>query len=424
MIVKDVLAREILDSRGFPTVWAKVTLEDGSTGEASVPSGASVGKYEAVELRDKDAGRFGGKGVLKAVQNVNTLIAAKMQGKNFSAQSQIDDFLCRLDATENKSWLGANAILAVSLASARAYAREERMPLYEYLRDKSGKYVLPTPMMNILNGGAHANNNVDMQEFMIMPVGAKSLKEALRMGSEVYMALKKQLQKKGLATTVGDEGGFAPNLQEDEQAICLILEAIEAAGLTGSVVLALDAASSEWYLGDGMYRMPKSKKEWSRESLVAYYKKLTQDYPIVSLEDGMAEEDWEGFSLLGQELDIQIVGDDLFVTNVKRIREGIERGGANSILIKLNQIGTVSEAKSAVDLGREAGYTSIISHRSGETEDAFIADFAVALSTGQIKTGAPARSERTAKYNRLLAIEEELGSQATYLGGKAIKNYG
>ena len=424
MIIKSITGREILDSRACPTVWAQVVLEDGSRGSASVPSGASVGKYEAKELRDGDDKRYGGKGVRKAVRNIDTVIAGKLEGRSFNCQEQIDDALIRLDGTEDKSFLGANAVLAVSMAAARAYAVSQKMELYEYLHKKSGKYVLPMPMMNILNGGVHAGNNVDIQEFMVMPVGAASFHQALEMCQEVYMALKSGLKRDGLSTGVGDEGGFAPNLAADEQAIEYILKAVEEAGLTRDIRLALDAAASEWYAGDGLYRLPKSGREYRREELAAYFAKLIEAYPIVSLEDGMSEEDFEGFALLGQKTDIQIVGDDLFVTNVRRIRQGIEEGVANSILIKMNQIGTVSEAAEAVELGAQAGYTSIVSHRSGETEDAFIADFAVGLSAGQIKTGAPARGERTAKYNRLLAIEAELGSQCAYLGGKALKQHG
>ena len=424
MIIREIVAREILDSRGTPTVWARVAA-DGAVGEASVPSGASVGKFEAVELRDGDNKRFRGKGVLSAVSNVNTVIASRMVGKNFTTQTQIDDFLCRLDGTENKSWLGANAILAVSIAAARACAKSLRMELVEYLCDNNGgKFLLPTPMMNILNGGAHAGNNVDIQEFMVMPVGANSFREALRMCAEIYSALKTRLKAAGLETGVGDEGGFSPSLSADEQAMEYILMAAEDAGLARDIRLALDAAASEWYEGNGRYVQPKSKKEFSSSQLADYWKKLCEDYPIISLEDPMAEDDYEGFSDITKKLRIQIVGDDLFVTNTKRIQQGIEQGMANSILIKPNQIGTVSEAAQAVALGRQAGYASILSHRSGETEDPFIADLSVALCTGQIKSGAPARSERTAKYNRLLLLEEQLGSQAEFLGGKTVKYYG
>jgi len=424
MIIRQIEGREILDSRGFPTVYAKVVGEDGFVGEASVPSGASVGKFEAVELRDGDTTRYGGKGVLGAVQNINTVISGKMTGKNFTAQSQVDDFLCRLDGTGNKSWLGANAVLAVSMACARALAKSLRMELYEYLRTGNGKYILPTPMMNIINGGAHADNNVDIQEFMVMPVGATSFREAVRMCSETYMALKSRLKQAGLSTSVGDEGGFAPDLKADEQAIEYILEAVQLAGLKRDMVIALDAAASGWYMEDGRYRQPKSGREMLSREVAEYFLKLTQAYPIVSIEDPLAEEDYAGFRLISQLLPIQIVGDDLFVTNVGRIKKGIDDQLANAILIKPNQVGTVSEAKNAVELGRYYGYTSIVSHRSGETEDPFIADLAVSLGVGQIKTGAPARGERTAKYNRLLQIEEELGSQSVYLGGKTIRHYG
>ena len=424
MIIREVTGREVLDSRGFPTVYARVVSEDGAVGEASVPSGASVGNFEAVELRDGDPRRFGGKGVLNAVQNVNTVIASKMVGKNFTAQAQVDDFLCRLDNTKNKSWLGANAILAVSMAAARVGAKSCRMELYEYLRDERGKYILPTPMMNILNGGVHAGNTVDIQEFMVMPVGAGSFREAMRMGSEVYMALKANLKKDGLGTAVGDEGGFAPDLKADEQAIEYLLKAAADAGLSRDIAIALDAASSEWAIGDGKYRQPKSGREMNRAQLAEYFAGLAKAYPIISMEDPLAEEDFAGFAILGEMTDIQVVGDDLFVTNVERISKGIEENIANAILIKPNQIGTITEAKNAIELGRRHGYASIVSHRSGDTEDAFIADLAVATGAGQIKTGAPCRGERTAKYNRLLQIEDELGSQSVYLGGKAVKNYG
>lgn len=415
MIIKSVNGMEIVDSRGMPTVFAQVTLENGISGEASVPSGASVGAHEAVELRD-GGDRLSGKGVLRAVDNINTLMANKLCGKNFSAQAQIDDFLRRMDDTENKSWLGANAILAVSMAAARAFAADMRIPLYEYLHS-GGKFIMPLPMMNILNGGVHAANNVDIQEFMAVPVGASTFREAMTMGMEVYMALKARLRAAGLSTAVGDEGGFAPDLRADEEAIEYILAAARDAGLEQDIAIALDVAASEWYAGDGVYRLPKSGRSFSRQEQAGRICALIQAYPIVSVEDPMAEDDFEGFSIIAGMTDIQIVGDDLFVTNEARIRAGIDMGIANSILIKLNQIGTVWEAQNAIAAGQEAGYCSIISHRSGETEDTFIADFAVGSGAGQIKTGAPARGERTAKYNRLLRIEAEVGSQCALWSG-------
>lgn len=424
MDIKNVEGREILDSRGMPTVYAVVTLEGGARGAAAVPSGASTGKFEAVELRDGDRNRLGGKGVQKAVNNINTVIANKLIGKHFTAQEQLDEFLNRIDNTANKSWLGANAILAVSMAASKAFACEYRMPLYEYLKaGTTGKYIMPTPMMNILNGGAHASNNVDIQEFMIMPVAASSFQEAVFMGAEVYMSLKSCLKEAGLETTVGDEGGFAPNLRTDEEAIEFILKAVEKAKLGKSIRIALDAASSEWTTGEGEYRMPKKGRTLDREELAQYFAKLVKDYQIISIEDPLGEEDYEGFKRLGSMTDIQIVGDDLFVTNPKRIEEGMEMGIANSILIKPNQIGTVSEAVEAVRLGQSRGYSTIMSHRSGETEDTYIADMSVGLCCGQIKTGAPARGERTAKYNRLMEIEHELGTQAVYLGGESVKGF-
>lgn len=416
MIIKCVKGREILDSRGFPTVYAEIETQCGVKVGASVPSGASVGKFEAVELRDGGA-RYGGKGVKKAVMNIQLKLNELLSGKEFLSQKELDDELCRADGTPNKSQLGANAILAVSLAGARALAATNGVELFEYLH-KSGEYILPTPMMNILNGGAHADNNVDIQEFMIMPVCATSFSEAVMLCSEVYMALKSILKKRGLGTGVGDEGGFAPNLSADEQALDLLMEAMDQTGIQMS--LALDAAASEWYK-DGKYIMPKSKKEFDSSSLCSYFEDLVNAYPIVSLEDGMGEDDFEGWAEITKRIKIQLVGDDLFVTNTNRIKEGIERGMANSLLVKLNQIGTVSEARAAVEMVQNAGYTAVVSHRSGETEDTFIADFAAGLSCGQIKTGAPARSERTSKYNRLLAIEDCLGERSHYIGGKAIK---
>lgn len=425
MIIREVTGREVLDSRGFPTVYARVVSEDGAVGEASVPSGASVGKFEAVELRDGDPRRFGGKGVLNAVQNVNTVIASKMVGKNFTAQAQVDDFLCRLDNTKNKSWLGANAILAVSMAAARVGAKSCRMELYEYLRDERGKYILPTPMMNILNGGVHAGNTVDIQEFMVMPVGAGSFREAMRMGSEVYMALKANLKKDGLGTAVGDEGGFAPDLKDSREVLEQILEAVTKAGYEPGedIGIAIDAAASELYdENKDAYYFPGESKMTGKEVLrdasemIDYYEKLLDEFPIVSIEDGLQEDDWEGWKDMTSRIGnrVQLVGDDLFVTNIKRLSCGIRLGTANAILIKVNQIGTLTESLEAVELAARAGYRSVISHRSGETEDSFIADLAVATGAGQIKTGAPCRSDRNAKYNQLLRIHEQLGGLSVY----------
>lgn len=414
MKVAQILGREIVDSRGFPTVWARVITQSGKEGAASVPSGASVGSREALELRDNDASRLGGKGVLTAVSNINGILASALEGKEFSSQADWDRALIAIDGTENKERLGANAILALSMAGARAMAAESGEPLYTWLRENKEQVLLPVPMMNILNGGVHASNNVDIQEFMIVPDGASSFREALFWGMEVYHALKSELRGKGLSTAVGDEGGFAPDLKADEAALDLLVCAIERAGLRDRVHLALDAASSEWYEGKGRYRLPKSERTVDRESLAEYWARLARDYPIVSLEDGMAEDDWEGFSLLTRLLPIQLVGDDLFVTNPRILKEGIDRGIANSILIKLNQIGTVSQAAEAARLAMRNGYTAVVSHRSGETEDPFLADFAVALGAGQVKTGAPARGERTAKYNRLIHIEAEENAKARF----------
>ncbi|MBQ9941645.1 MAG: phosphopyruvate hydratase, partial [Christensenellaceae bacterium] len=380
MIIKEVSAREVLDSRGMPTVCARVVGEEGSIGRASVPSGASVGRFEALELRDGDMGRFGGKGVLGAVANVNGLIGPRLRGLEFATQSQLDAFLRRLDGTENKSCLGANALLAVSMAGARALAKAARMPLYEFLWEDKGKFILPTPLMNILNGGAHADNNMDIQEFMVVPLGAGSFREAVRMGAETYMALKARLKKKGLSTAVGDEGGFAPDLPSDEAAIELLLCAVADAGLQDDVALALDVAAGEWAEGQGRYRRPKSGEVLSREELCSYFLGLLADYPIVSLEDPLADDDEEGFALLRRQAEVQLVGDDLYVTSTRRIEWGAQKKLANAILIKPNQIGTVSEAREAVLLGRKHGMASIVSHRSGETEDALVADLAVALS--------------------------------------------
>jgi len=419
-----VIGREILDSRGNPTVEADVHLRDGAFGRAAVPSGASTGEHEAIELRDNDNRRYGGKGVLQAVENVNTVIARELGGRDAGEQSQIDARLIELDGTPSKARLGANAILAVSMAVCRAAARSARLPLYRYLGGVSARR-LPVPMMNILNGGVHADNTVDFQEFMIMPVGAESFSEALRMGVETFHTLKKVLKERGYNTSVGDEGGFAPSLKSNEEAVEVILEAIEKAGYSPGhdISLALDPASSEMYQ-DGKYVFFKSdKSKKSAEDMVKLYADWVRQYPILSIEDGLAQDDWEGWKVLTQELGdrIQLVGDDLFVTNTERLERGIEEGVANSILIKLNQIGTVTETVAAIELGRRHGYTAVVSHRSGETEDAFIADFCVGLYTGQIKTGSASRTDRVAKYNQLLRIEEELGEAAEFLGKAAVK---
>jgi enolase len=425
--IGEIHAREILDSRGNPTVEADVFLADGSMGSAAVPSGASTGEHEAVELRDGDETRFKGKGVLKAVENVNSEIAEALAGMDASNQRALDDKMIELDGTENKGRLGANAILAVSMAAARASAVSIGVPLYRYLGGVSAN-VLPVPMMNILNGGAHADNNVDFQEFMAMPVGAPSFAEALRWGAEVFHTLKSVLKKRGYNTAVGDEGGFAPSLKSNTEAIEVILEAIQKAGYRPGedIAIALDPAASELYKeGNGKYLFWKSDKSVkSSEDMVRFWAKWARDYPIVSLEDGLAEDDWQGWQMLTRELGskIQLVGDDLFVTNTQRLQRGIDEGVANSILIKVNQIGTVSETLDAIALARRNGYTSVISHRSGETEDTFIADLAVATCAGQIKTGSASRTDRIAKYNQLLRIEEELGSGARFLGLKAL-NY-
>ena len=421
-----IIGREILDSRGNPTVEADVHLRDGSFGRAAVPSGASTGVHEALELRDGDK-RYGGKGVQQAVDNINTYIARELGGHEAGDQSQIDARLIAIDGTENKSKLGANAILAVSMAACRASARSAHQPLYRYLGGLSAR-TLPVPMMNILNGGVHADNTVDFQEFMIMPVGAESFAEALRMGVETFHTLMKVLKSRGYSTSVGDEGGFAPSLKTNEEAIELILEAIDQAGYAAGrdIALALDPAASELYQ-DGRYVFFKSdKSSKSAADMIKIYADWIRQYPIISIEDGLAQDDWEGWKDLTDELGskIQLVGDDLFVTNTERLERGIEEGVANSILIKLNQIGTVSETMAAIDLGRRHGYTSVVSHRSGETEDAFIADFAVGLSTGQIKTGSASRSDRIAKYNQLLRIEEELGEAAQFPGRAAVKGAG
>ena len=415
--IQSVFGREILDSRGNPTVEAEVYLTCGAVGRGTAPSGASTGEFEAIELRDGDS-RYLGKGVSKAVNNINTIINATITGMNAFDTYAVDNAMINADGTRDKSNLGANAILAVSIATARAAAKAMNMPLYRFLGGVSGNR-LPVPMMNILNGGAHATNTVDIQEFMIMPVGATSFKEGLRWCAEVFHALAKLLKSKGLATSVGDEGGFAPNLANDEEAIMYILEAVKQAGYepVRDFMIAIDAASSEWKSGTmGEYIMPKSGKKFTSEQLISYWKSLVEKYPIISIEDALDEEDWRGWQSLTAQLSdkVQLVGDDLFVTNTERLKKGIEKGCGNSILIKLNQIGTVSETLEAIKMAHKAGYTAISSHRSGETEDTTIADLAVALNTGQIKTGAPSRSERVAKYNQLLRIEEELAQSGVY----------
>lgn len=421
--IEKVIGREIVDSRGNPTVEAEVYLSDGSIGRGAAPSGASTGEFEALELRDGDKSRFGGKGVQKAVQNVNTVIAEVLRGMDPADVYAVDKAMIEADGTKDKSKLGANAILAVSIANARAAANAYGLPLYRFLGGVSGNR-LPVPMMNILNGGAHAANTIDVQEFMIMPVGAESFCEGLRWCTEVFHALAALLKERGLATSVGDEGGFAPDLGSDEEAIQCILEAVERAGYKPgeNFVLAMDAASSEWKSGrKGEYLLPKSGKLFTSEELIAHWKQLCGKYPIASIEDGLDEEDWEGWQKMTTELggQVQLVGDDLFVTNTERLEKGIRLGCGNSILIKLNQIGSVSETLEAIKMAHKAGYTAIVSHRSGETEDTTIADLAVALNTCQIKTGAPSRSERVAKYNQLLRIEEELGTGAQYPGKAA-----
>lgn len=420
--IADIYAREILDSRGNPTVEVEVTLEDGSMGRAAAPSGASTGAFEAVELRDGDKTRYYGKGVLQAVENVNDLIAPEMEGLNPFDQPAIDRELIDLDGTENKGKLGANAILSVSLANAKAAAESVGLPLYQYLGGVNAKE-LPVPMMNILNGGKHADNNVDIQEFMIMPVGAKSFSEGLRMGTEVYHSLKAVLKEKALATAIGDEGGFAPSLESNADALLVIVDAIQRAGYNPGtdVVLALDVAATELYK-DGVYHLEGEGLKKTSDEMIAYYEELIEKYPIVSIEDGLSEEDWEGWKKLTERLGnkIQLVGDDLFVTNPERLARGIKEKCANSILIKLNQIGTLTETLDAIEMAKRAGYTCVISHRSGETEDVTMAHVAVAVNAGQIKTGAPARTERVAKYNELLRIEEELGETGIYRGREAL----
>ena len=423
LAIEKVIGREIIDSRGNPTVEAEVYLLDGTVGRGAAPSGASTGEFEALELRDGDKSRFGGKGVVKAVENINTVINDALKGVDASDIYAVDAAMIAADGTKDKSNLGANAILAVSIASARAAANALEIPLYRFLGGVNGNR-LPVPMMNILNGGAHAANTVDVQEFMIMPLGAPSFKEALRWCAEVFHALAALLKSKGLATSVGDEGGFAPDLASDEEAIQYILDAVKDAGYEPGkdFMIAMDAASSEWK-GEkkGEYVLPKAGTKFTSEELIEHWKKLVDKYPIISIEDALDEEDWEGWQKLTAELGdkVQLVGDDLFVTNTERLSKGIELGCGNSILIKLNQIGSVSETLEAIKMAHKAGYTAISSHRSGETEDTTIADLAVALNTCQIKTGAPSRSERVAKYNQLLRIEEELGASAVYPGKAA-----
>ncbi len=419
--IVDIVAREIIDSRGNPTVEADVLLESGVSGRAAVPSGASTGTREAIELRDGDKSRYGGKGVLKAVEHVNTEICEAIVGLDAIEQAFIDQTLIELDGTENKGRLGANAMLAVSLAVAKAAAEESGLPLYRYLGGAGGMQ-LPVPMMNVINGGAHANNSLDLQEFMIVPVGTDSFREALRCGAEIFHTLKKLIDRKGMSTTVGDEGGFAPSLPSNEAALEMIMEAIQAAGYTpgSQVAIALDCASSEFY-DNGSYNLESEKLELTAAEFADYLGDWTRKYPIVSIEDGMAEGDWEGWKVLTGKLGkkVQLVGDDLFVTNTKILAEGISQGVANSVLIKINQIGTLTETFAAIEMAKRAGYTAVVSHRSGETEDTFIADLAVAANALQIKTGSLSRSDRLAKYNQLLRIEEDLGDSARYAGRDA-----
>jgi enolase len=426
-MIKDVKAREILDSRGNPTVEVDIILQDGSFGRSAVPSGASTGSHEAVELRDGDKERFGGKGVSKAVENVNSIISKAIVGKKFNQES-LDKSLIELDGTPNKGKLGANAILGVSMAFAHATAASKKIPLYQYFKDISGakeKMSLPVPLMNVLNGGKHAENSTDLQEFMIVPLGAPTFKEALRYGAETFHALKKILSGRGLNTSVGDEGGYAPSLPNNEAAIEIIIEAIQKAGYTPGldIGIAIDAAATEIY-ENGVYNLKTEGRKLTSKEMVEYYANWCKKYPIVSIEDGLAEDDWSGYELMTKKLGdkVQIVGDDLFVTNVDRLKMGIKKGVGNSILIKLNQIGTVTETIDAIKLARKSKYTSIISHRSGETEDTTIADFVVGLSTGQIKTGSASRTDRIAKYNQLLRIEEALKDKALYQGKDAFKS--
>ncbi|HVY08046.1 MAG TPA: phosphopyruvate hydratase [Burkholderiales bacterium] len=419
--IVDIVAREILDSRGNPTVEADVLLESGVSGRAAVPSGASTGSREAIELRDGDKSRYGGKGVLKAIEHINTEICEAIVGLDAVEQAFIDQTLIDLDGTENKSRLGANALLAVSLAVSKAASEESGLPLYRYLGG-AGRMQLPVPMMNVINGGEHANNSLDLQEFMIIPVGADSFREAMRCGAEIFQTLKKLIDKKGMPTTVGDEGGFAPNLAMNEEALQLIIEAIDAAGYTpgSQVAIGLDCASSEFFK-DGKYDIASEKLLLDSREFTDYLAAWVDKYPIISIEDGMAEGDWEGWKVLTDRLGkkVQIVGDDLFVTNTRILSEGIRQGIANSILIKINQIGTLTETISAIEMAKRAGYTAVVSHRSGETEDTFIADLAVGTNALQIKTGSLSRSDRLAKYNQLLRIEEDLGDSASYAGRDA-----
>lgn len=422
--INKIIAREVLDSRGNPTIEAEVFTDDGAVGSAMVPSGASTGIREAIELRDGDNARYVGKGVLKAVANIQEQIAPALLGKNVVEQAEVDQIMLELDGSENKENLGANAILAVSMATAHAAANENRLPLYAYLGG-DGPFQMPVPMMNIINGGAHADNSVDLQEFMILPVGASSIREAVRYGTEVFHSLKSVLSKRGLGTTVGDEGGFAPNLSSNEEAIEVILEAINNAGYTAGddILLGLDVASSEFYK-DGIYTLESENKELDSQGFLDYLSPWFDKYPIITMEDGMDEGDWDGWRLLTDKFgkDVQLVGDDLFVTNTSILQEGIDKNIANSILIKVNQIGSLTETLAAIDMAKKAGYTAVISHRSGETEDTTIADLAVATSAGQIKTGSLSRSDRVAKYNRLMKIEDQLGDKAIYPGRNTFYN--
>ncbi|MBR5554907.1 phosphopyruvate hydratase [bacterium] len=423
--IEDIVARQILDSRGNPTVEVDVKLSGGVIGRAAVPSGASTGIFEALELRDGDSSKYCGKSVIKAVNNINNLIAPELIGEKATHQKEIDTFMIDMDGTENKSKLGANAILGVSLACAKAASMAYEMSLYRYLGGINA-LTLPVPMMNIINGGAHADNNIDFQEFMIAPVGAENFHHSLQMGAEVFHSLKSILKSRNLATSVGDEGGFAPNLQSNSEGVEVIIEAIQKAGYTtDQVKICLDVASSEFY-ENGIYRLKGENREMNNAEMAGFLKDWVERYPIISIEDGMAEQDWDGWEILTREIGsrCQLVGDDLFVTNTRRLAEGIRRKVANSILIKVNQIGTLSETLDAISMAHAAGYTSIISHRSGETEDSFIADLAVAVNSGQIKTGSMSRSDRIAKYNQLLRIEEKLGSAAKFLGIKAFNGAG
>jgi enolase len=423
--IKKIIAREVLDSRGNPTIEAEVYTESGAVGSAMVPSGASTGIREAIELRDNDAARYLGRGVLTAVANIHDKISPALSGKEVTEQAELDQIMIDLDGTDNKENLGANTILAVSMATAHAAANEKNLPLYAYLGGDVGSFQMPVPMMNIINGGAHADNSVDLQEFMILPVGAGSIREAVRYGTEIFHSLKSVLSKLGLGTTVGDEGGFAPNLSSNEQAIEVILEAIENAGYKAGedILLGLDVASSEFY-EDGIYTLESENKKLTAQEFIDYLSPWFDKYPIITMEDAMDEGDWDGWKLLTEKFgeNVQLVGDDLFVTNTKILQEGIDKKIANSILIKVNQIGTLTETMAAVEMAKKAGYTAVISHRSGETEDTTIADIAVATSVGQIKTGSLSRSDRVAKYNRLMKIEDQLGSRATYPGRDAFYN--